>query len=150
MKLSQILTQTTINSGVYFIQSEIDVNEIKRVLEKENRRLFHFDGNNIVTSQDFFNVAKEIMSFPYLGDNWNALLDCMRDMSWHPANGYILIYDDFQVFARNNPKDFQIALEVMKDATESWRIDRHNKPFMYILLRGDKQFASEIQVLDEE
>jgi hypothetical protein len=36
-------------------------------------------------------VASELGFPAYFGENWDALLDCLRDMSWASADTYVIV-----------------------------------------------------------
>jgi RNAse (barnase) inhibitor barstar len=67
-------------------------------------------------------VLARAIEFPdWFGKNWDALLDCLGDLSWRPAPGYVLILEHCGVFAKHAPKDYVTALEVFNAAADSWR-----------------------------
>lgn len=58
---------------------------------------------------------------PTFGANWDALADCMQDLSWRPAPGYVLRLISAQEFASAAPRDFATAVEILEDAAMYWR-----------------------------
>ena len=49
-------------------------------------------GENIRTKADLMAAIAEAMNFPeYFGKNWDALDECLRDLNWISAKGYVLI-----------------------------------------------------------
>lgn len=61
------------------------------------------------------------LDFPsWFGHNWDALADCLNDLSWLPGDGYVLVLahaDDLRVAAED---DFLILLEILQDAADEW------------------------------
>jgi RNAse (barnase) inhibitor barstar len=58
---------------------------------------------------------------PGWGRNWDALADALRDLSWwHPANGYVLLFETAGQFRTASPQDFDILIDVMQDAAQFW------------------------------
>jgi len=58
----------------------------------------------------------------WFGRNWDALADCLRDLSWAPpARGRLVVVSGWQEYARSAPHDWGIAQEVFTEATEHWR-----------------------------
>ena len=52
------------------------------------------------------------LDFPsYFGMNWDALSDCLTDMSWRPAAGYALLFINTGHFAANAPEDMKTVLD---------------------------------------
>ena len=60
---------------------------------------------------------------PPFGANWDALADCLTDLSWMAADGYVIVLDHADAFARANPTDFATALSIFQDAADTWRED---------------------------
>ncbi|HRP35036.1 MAG TPA: barstar family protein [Gammaproteobacteria bacterium] len=64
----------------------------------------------------------DALAFPdWFGHNWDALADCLGDLSWLPASGYLLVLEDCRRFARRSPGDYGILLEILADAAGTWR-----------------------------
>lgn len=135
------------DSDVYYLNNLIPFEDSSRLAKQRGFLSFHINGRTIKSRQEFLNVISTVMEFPYFGNNWDALLDCLRDLSWFSTNGYILLFGDFQCFAKSDQKAFSLALEILKDATEFWKTVMKNSPPMYILLQGDKALVPDIQVL---
>ena len=58
---------------------------------------------------------------PTFGYNWDALADCLQDLSWRPARGYAVFCSRGAEFARRAPHDFAIALDIFTAAAAYWR-----------------------------
>ncbi len=82
------------------------------------------DLSEVRTKDAFLAALSEALSFPpWFGANWDALADCLADMSWSNADGYVLILlgaDKFQAHARD---DFLTALTVLHDVAQTWAAD---------------------------
>lgn len=64
----------------------------------------------------------EALALPdWFGHNWDALADCLGDLSWSPASGHLLVLEDCRRFARRSPGDYRILLEILADAASTWR-----------------------------
>jgi hypothetical protein len=63
-----------------------------------------------------------VLSFPaWFGNNWDALADCLGDLSWLPGNGHLLVLEDCRRFYAAAPRDYEILLEVLTDAAGASR-----------------------------
>jgi hypothetical protein len=61
------------------------------------------------------------MYFPqWFGQNWDALSDCLTDLTWAPANAYLVVLEGIQGFAAAAPPNFRRALEIFEDAALAW------------------------------
>jgi RNAse (barnase) inhibitor barstar len=70
------------------------------------------------------NIA-EALAFPeWFGRNWDALEDCLTDLSWNQAAGYVLIFEN----ARSN----DVMTDILASAAEFWR--GRGKPFFAVFI----------------
>ncbi|MBS1197182.1 MAG: hypothetical protein H6R18_967 [Proteobacteria bacterium] len=76
-------------------------------------------------------IGRALKFPPYYGKNFDALNDCLSDLEWQPANGYVLFVDGAQLFHDADPKNFAILLEVFQSAADAWR--DAGKPFWVLL-----------------
>lgn len=79
------------------------------------------DGKKCRTSASLFNEFAKVLSFPdYFGHNWDALEECLADLEWLPAKGYILLMTEAQAILPDDEEDYETLLEVLSDAGEAW------------------------------
>jgi len=78
-----------------------------------------------VTDKDaFLEVVGQALSFPeWYGRNWDALADCLTDLSWMAADGYVIVLEHSDAFAQAAPADFAMALSIFQAAADTWRED---------------------------
>ena len=87
----------------------------------------------------FFQELARALRFPdYFGRNWDAVYDCLTDLNWLPATGYVLVVDGFDQLAMNEPGQWDIGLKVLREACAFWR--PLSRP-MYALLCGSGELA---------
>lgn len=92
------------------------------------------DGKRVTSKEEFLTVVAQALEFPgYYGRNWDAFDECIRDLEWLPARGYVLVLDEYQWLAQRDPENWTIALAILKEAATTW--SRTDTP-MYVLLRG--------------
>lgn len=77
------------------------------------------------------------LEFPdWFGHNWDALADCLGDLSWLPADGYLILLEHCDSFRTRHSEDFATALQVFAAAAEAWRDER--VPFWVLVdMRAD-------------
>ncbi len=74
------------------------------------------------------------LAFPsWFGENWDALEDCLTDLSWREAQGHVLVFEGFQ---RLPAEELGVLLEVLITAAEFWRERR--KPFFAVFIDPER------------
>ncbi|MQY05335.1 barstar family protein [Actinomadura macrotermitis] len=86
-------------------------------------RAFVLDGRRILDKDTLLRACAEVFDFPeWFGANWDALEDCLTDLSWAPAHrGYLVLYEGWTRLAGDDEGSFRTALDVFAEAVESWR-----------------------------
>jgi RNAse (barnase) inhibitor barstar len=121
-------------SGVYVLDAAVQAEQVETLARTRGFACFLLDGRSIRTKEDFLAHVATALRFPdYFGHNWDALADCLKDMAWVDATGYVVLFDAFDSFADAAPEQFATAVEIFKEAAESWKAQ--SKPFV-ALLRG--------------
>jgi len=74
---------------------------------------------NIQTKEDLFAAYRNGLNFPdYFGNNWDALYDCLIDLSWIDNNTIQIIHDDIPF--EKNSNEQAIYLNVLLDVLSAW------------------------------
>jgi hypothetical protein len=73
------------------------------------------------------------LEFPqWFGETWDALEDCLSDLSWLPAGGHVLVIEG----ARPGD-DVGVLIDVLRSAAEWWR--EREKPFVAVFVDPGRQ-----------
>ncbi len=79
------------------------------------------EGKKCRTSSSLLGEFARALSFPeYFGHNWDALEECLADLEWLPAKGYILLITDAHAVLPDDEEEYETLLEVLSDAGEAW------------------------------
>lgn len=114
-------------------------------LARQGWRGFFIDGNVVTDKAAFLRVAGATMDFPgYSGQNWDAFEESLRDLSWVPAAGYVLIYDGVWHLAWQDRTAWQTVRSILTDVVAFWRTT--DTPF-YVLLSRTWWYAHDIEKL---
>jgi len=63
----------------------------------------------------------EALAFPdWFGQNWDAFFDCLADLSWRPARGYVLLLEHADTMRHDAPEALDTALAILGDAASAW------------------------------
>ncbi|GIV76762.1 MAG: hypothetical protein KatS3mg050_1156 [Litorilinea sp.] len=131
--LDALLTQEN-PSGLYRLDWTGDPAALMEAVAARGWRSFFLDGRRAVDKLSFLRLAAEAMAFPgYFGWNWDAFEECLTDLAWVPAAGYLILYEDPVTLAAHAPEVWATAYAILADAVEAWR---ETPTPMVILLRG--------------
>lgn len=131
-KVQVILSQAR-PPGVYRFRSRTSETTLRRALEKAGWRLFYLDGREIHDKASFLQACAVAMDFPaHVRLSWDAFEECVNDLSWAPAQGYVVLFDHAGRFELAAPHEWITAMDILEDAVASWR----SSTPMYVLVRG--------------
>lgn len=78
-------------------------------------------GRKCRTPTGVFNEFARALGFPdYCGRNWDALEECLTDLEWIPAKGYVVLINDAQSVIPDDEEEYETLLEVFNDVGEAW------------------------------
>jgi len=78
-------------------------------------------GRQCKTPAHLFAEFAQVLKFPdYFGYNWDALEECLADLEWLPAKGYILLITEAGHVLPDDEEEFETFLEILRDAGEAW------------------------------
>ena len=135
---------------LYYCSSEISIaTDLSWKIAREHRHDLHVSllrGNKMRNWQLLFNEIAATLQFPYyFGDNLNALDECITDLEWLNAQGYLLVIlgaDD--ILADCDEADFKALMDHLITAACVWAKpirdgqtwDRDERPF-HVLLHAE-------------
>lgn len=131
------------DSGVRQIGA--DVRDVVNAAERLQLKVWRVDIASANGKKDMLDALATAMSFPgHFGANWDALVDCLRDLSWAGTpRGYVIVIEKCQRFHADHREIFDIATDCLAEASAFW-LDQ-GRPF-WVLLSGpagwDSGFAS--------
>lgn len=85
----------------------------------------------------FLARVAEGLDFPtWFGGNFDALADCLGDLDWLPAPGYVFILEHADRFRAAAEADFVTALEILDEAARE-RADAGTPMWFFVGLAAD-------------
>src|SRR6187399_1498001 len=90
-------------------------------------------GRQCKTPASLFAEFAQAMKFPdYFGHNWDAMDECLADLEWLPAKGYVLFLRDSAKFWRNHARIAAKLIDAWLTAAEQW--SQRGVPFHLIFV----------------
>lgn len=68
-------------------------------------------------------IARGLRFPEWFGHNWDALMDCLLDMGWLPATGYLVILEHCDGIHGLAESDFVTLMQSFQNAAQTWRED---------------------------
>jgi hypothetical protein len=121
-------------AGLYRFRSKASAATVRRHAEAAGWRCFTLDGREINDKASFLRACAAAMEFPdYAGKNWDAFEELVNDLSWAPADGYMVLYDHAGNYELSQPRSWVTAMDILEEAARAW--GDSGTPF-YVLIRG--------------
>src|SRR6478672_10553049 len=122
--------------GVWFLPSPVDAKHVQAAAKRAGFAFFHIEGKTISRKEQLLNHVATALHFPNdFGHNWDALEECLTDMEWEDASGYVIYYEHIEALQEAHPDQFDTLVEILRDAVASWKED---DTAMVVLLAGGK------------
>lgn len=122
--------------GVWFLPNHVESKAIQALAKHAGFAFFHIEGKNITRKEQLLNHVATALHFPkHFGNNWDALEECLTDLDWIEAEGYVIYYDHIDGLLDTHPDQFETLVEILRDSVAAWKED---DAAMVVLLSGGK------------
>jgi hypothetical protein len=119
-------------SGVYTAEPGLRSASIKKAAAGCKLDYTAVDLKGVTGREGLLRKMAAALKFPdYFGMNWDALNDCLTDMAWKPAGGYVVLLKKFGAVAEKCPDDVKVAGDIFASAAQYWK--QKAVPFYIIL-----------------
>jgi hypothetical protein len=106
--------------GLYTLDQGESIATLLDVAEQSKFQVFRLEGQQITSLDRYFAAIADLFQFPdYFGGNWDAVADCLTDLSWEEGDRILVVYSNYQGLRQGN--DWEVAMEIWSDAIEFWR-----------------------------
>ncbi|MGI8333354.1 barstar family protein [Actinomadura scrupuli] len=111
-------------------------------------RPFWLAGQTVTDKEEFLEMSAEGLEFPdWFGHNWDALADCLTDLTWATSMaGYLIVYAGWQALAQEEPESFSTAIDILAEAVDLWR-DTETPMTVLLPATGDEDVAPDLPLL---
>jgi hypothetical protein len=77
------------------------------------------------------------LGFPsWFGENWDALEDCLTDLSWREGDGHVLVLEQFHFLPLD---ELGVLIDVLSSAAQFWA--GRGKPFFAVFVDPERKLA---------
>ncbi|MSQ60866.1 MAG: hypothetical protein EXR36_14810 [Betaproteobacteria bacterium] len=124
-------------SGLFLLEGASDTDTDMVALQAHARgyQFLNLDCREIGGKAALMQAAKQVFQLPaYFGENWDALTDCLMDLSWLPGLRWVLLVEGLQRLWTEDSESYRMTLEILRDASAFW--EEQERPFI-VLLRED-------------
>jgi RNAse (barnase) inhibitor barstar len=118
--------QDPVRSGVYRVTRSDAVDQVMRDAAQIDLK----DGDALRA------IAKALRFPDWFGGNWDALEDCLGDLSWRPGIGHVLVFRNWQALTSD---DLGVLIDVLRSSAEFWQ--GRGKPFFAVLIDPQARLA---------
>ena len=127
--------------GAIFVLDSSEEGGLVGRAEELRFRVFRINGERTITKDTLLSAFADVFSFPdYFGHNWDALDECLRDLTWLERVNFILVFEKADKLLALGPQDFSTLIGILSRATFSWRAECVT--FSVILLGGTEASAA--------
>lgn len=97
--------------------------------------LFEADIAAVHSKGEFLAIMAQVLAAPdWFGHNWDALVDVLCDLSWHPSSGYVLLLCGGDARLGLSDSDHEIVTDIFADTVSYWK--SQGKPFWIFFADG--------------
>lgn len=110
--------------------------EVGTVLPAAGRMVVvRLDGSRMVNASHVFYEFSDALLFPgYFGWNWDALSDCLRDLTWLPAQQYLVVVEHSAKLLVDSAADRHTLFQVLHRAVRHWASPLGKEPVAFKVL----------------
>ena len=107
-------------AGAYFVDAG-DTEALVEAAETLDYEVLRIDLAACRDKARVLELIADALRFPdWVGDNWDALADALNDLSWLPANGYLLLLEHADAWREHAGTDFDVLLDLLDQAATPW------------------------------
>ena len=130
MSLDQLLSNLTLSGAC---ATREPAASLSAIAGSKGYGVYRIDLSGISDKVALMERLQGALQFPaWFGRNWDALEDCLTDMSWHDDVGFVLLFDGAGDLRRHQKSLFDALLDVLRSAADYWRGEE--RPFWALFL----------------
>jgi RNAse (barnase) inhibitor barstar len=135
--LEKLLTQSE-NAGVFFV-TESDFEAIEIAAHENDAHFCSIHLEQCHSKTQLLDAIASALHFPpSFGKNWDALADCLSDLSWLTSDTFVICFSNADQYRDAHEEDFKTLIEILEEASTHW--SQQSSPFWAFLSVSDREF----------
>ena len=132
-KLTRRLTDPS-RSGVYRAHGTVEIEDAANGTRLDIARL---DLRGVADKEAMLARMARDLGFPaWFGGNWDALEDCLCDLSWRRGDGHVLVFTGHEALP---PDELGVLIDVLRDCAADW--GARGRPFFAVFAGTERALA---------
>jgi RNAse (barnase) inhibitor barstar len=116
---------------IYRLDADLPLAILAGQVTAAGGELFELDGELMSETAGLMAEFARVLRFPaYFGKNWDALSDCLTDLSWFDARSHFVLAIDHWDYCAS-----PILQDILQEAVALWA---DSETPLYVLLRSDQ------------
>jgi hypothetical protein len=88
-----------------------------------------FHGRKCRTKAGLMGEFARVLEFPaYFGKNWDAFEECVTDLQWLPAPGYLFIVTEAEQLLPDHDEEYETFLKILEESGKVWATEQDVRP----------------------
>jgi RNAse (barnase) inhibitor barstar len=120
-------------SGLFLLEGTVDASVVELQARARGYQPYQFDCRAVGDKASLMRAAQSAFGLPqYFGENWDALTDCLMDLSWSPGLRWVVLVQGLERLAALDPDSYEVTFSILQEVSDYWA-DRE-QPFIVLLL----------------
>lgn len=106
--------------GAYFVDAG-DADSLTEAASMLDFAVLRIDLASCTSKERVLERFAQALRFPdWFGGNYDALADSLGDLSWLPADGYLVLIEHSDGWRQADDENFATLLDILNEAAASW------------------------------
>jgi RNAse (barnase) inhibitor barstar len=108
------------NNGVYLLDAS-HRQDLMDAATQAQLHIQHVHCAAVENKESALQALARDLRFPdYFGHNYDALVECLSDLSWLPDTGIVLVLEDSNHWQHGDAESFEEVIEILQIGAEEW------------------------------
>ena len=119
-------------SGRYLLEGKVDPSVARLQALARGYQFIELDCRGVSEKSGLMETAARAFALPgHFGNNWDALADCLMDLSWTPGLRWVVLVHGLDRLHVLDPDSSRTLLEILAETCEFW--EEQERPFIALL-----------------